>query len=55
MQGQILNGSLSITKPVKMYLDDLGNQQPDPIIFYDFFGNYVPFSSKDKLDKQLPF
>jgi hypothetical protein len=46
----------SITKPVKMYLDDFdGNQQPDPIIFYDFFGNYVPFSSKDKLDKQLPF
>ena len=46
----------SITKPVKMYLDDFdGNQQPDPIIFYDFFGKYVPFSSKDKLDKQLPF
>ena len=46
----------SIKKPVKLYLDDFdGNQQPDPIIFYDFFGKYVPFSSKDKLDKQLPY
>ena len=26
----------------------------DPIIFYDFFGNYVPFASKDKLAEQLP-
>ena len=46
----------SIEKPVKLYLDDFDNNfQPDPIIFYEFFGKYVPFSSKDKLDKQLPF
>ncbi|WP_232622916.1 VCBS repeat-containing protein [Pareuzebyella sediminis] len=43
-------------RPVKMYLDDFDdNEQPDPIIFYDFFGNYVPFASKDKLVGQLPF
>ncbi len=45
----------SIEKPVKLYLDDFDkNLQLDPIIFYDFFGKYVPFSSKDNLDKQLP-
>ena len=43
-------------KPVKIYLDDYDeNLQLDPIIFYDFFGAYVPFASKDKLDKQLPY
>ena len=43
-------------KPVKIYLDDYDeNLQLDPIIFYDFFGTYVPFASKDKLDKQLPY
>ena len=43
-------------KPVKIYLDDFDeNLQLDPIIFYDFFGTYVPFASKDKLDKQLPY
>lgn len=42
-------------RPVKMYLDDFdNNEQPDPIIFYDFFGQYVPFASKDKLTEQLP-
>ena len=34
------------------FLDDFDeNLQLDPIIFYDFFGKYVPFSSKDNLDK----
>ena len=37
----------SITKPVKMYLDDFDNNlQPDPIIFYDFFGNMFLFLQK---------
>ena len=41
--------------PVKLYLDDFDdNSQLDPIIFYDFFGNDVPFASKDKLVGQLP-
>lgn len=45
----------SSEKPVKMYLDDFdGNEQPDPIIFYDFFGNDIPFASRDKLTEQLP-
>lgn len=45
----------SITNPVKMYVDDFdGNGQPDPIIFYDFFGAPLPFASKDKLVQQLP-
>jgi len=42
-------------KPVKLFLDDFDdNGQPDPIIFYNFFGNNVPFASKDKLVSQLP-
>ena len=42
-------------KPVKLYLDDFDeNEQPDPVIFYDFFGNYAPFASRDKLAEQLP-
>ncbi|MBE9489050.1 MAG: VCBS repeat-containing protein [Bacteroidetes bacterium] len=45
----------STERPVKLYLDDFDkNGQLDPIIFYDFFGNYVPFASKDKLAEQLP-
>ena len=42
-------------KPVLLYIDDYDdNTQPDPIIFYDFFGGYIPFSSRDKLSEQLP-
>ncbi len=42
--------------PVNMYLDDFDeNDQLDPIIFYNFFGKAVPFASKDKLTKQLPY
>ena len=45
----------SIEKPVKMYLDDFDkNEQLDQLIFYDFFGTYVPFASKDKLVQQMP-
>jgi len=45
----------SAERPIKLHLDDFDeNGQPDPIIFYDFFGNYVPFASKDKLVDQLP-
>ncbi|RLD27118.1 MAG: RNA-binding protein [Bacteroidetes bacterium] len=45
----------SIERPVKLYLDDFDNNgQLDPIIFYDFFGGFVPFASKDKLAEQLP-
>ncbi|GGW33843.1 VCBS repeat-containing protein [Arenibacter certesii] len=41
--------------PVKLYIDDYdGNEQSDPIIFYDFFGHPVPFASKDHLMRQLP-
>ena len=46
----------SVEKPVWLYLDDFDeNEQLDPIIFYDFFGEYVPFNSKDKLGQQLPY
>ncbi len=42
-------------RPVKLYLDDFdGNKQSDPLIFYDFFGKYVPFASKDRLTDQMP-
>ncbi|WP_411893433.1 VCBS repeat-containing protein [Winogradskyella sp. A2] len=43
-------------KPVKMYLDDFDeNEKLDQLIFYDFFGTYVPFASKDKLVEQMPY
>ena len=39
-----------------MYLDDFdNNSQLDPIIFYDYNRNYVPFTSRDILNKQLPY
>ena len=42
-------------RPIKLYLDDFDdNGQADPIIYYDFFGEYVPFASKDKLTGQIP-
>ncbi|MCA0132511.1 VCBS repeat-containing protein [Winogradskyella alexanderae] len=42
--------------PVKMYLDDFDeNEKLDQLIFYDFFGKYVPFASKDKLVEQMPY
>ena len=42
-------------RPVKIYIDDFDdNGQVDPIIFYDFFGNNVPFASKNKLMDQMP-
>jgi hypothetical protein len=42
-------------RPIKLYIDDFDdNTQPDPIIFYDFFGDYVPFASKDRLADQMP-
>ena len=45
----------SLEKPVKMYLDDFDNNETlDQIIFYDYFGKYVPFASKDKLMQQIP-
>ena len=45
----------SVEKPVKIYLDDFDkNGQLDQLIFYDFFGTYVPFASKDKLVQQIP-
>lgn len=53
--GLNLKWKASKDRPVKLYLHDFDeNQQLDPIIFYDFFGEYVPFPSKDKLVGQLP-
>ena len=52
-----LNFKFKATKerPVKIFIDDFDdNGQVDPIIFYDFFGHYVPFASKDKLAGQIP-
>lgn len=46
----------SIAQPMHLYIDDFDeNGQPDPIIMYDFFGQNVPFASKDKLSDQLPY
>lgn len=46
----------SVDSPMHLFIDDFDdNGQPDPIIFYDFFGNEVPFAAKDKLTHQLPY
>jgi len=53
-----LNSKFKASKesPIRLYIDDFDdNDQPDPIIFYDFFGSDVPFASKDKLTDQLPY
>ena len=53
--GMNIKFKASKERPVKLYLDDFDdNGTVDPIIFYDFFGDYVPFASKDKLVTQLP-
>ena len=53
--GLNLKWKASDTHPVKLYIDDYdGNEQSDPIIFYDFFGHPVPFASRDQLMRQLP-
>ncbi|MGB0376379.1 MAG: VCBS repeat-containing protein [Flavobacteriaceae bacterium] len=42
-------------KPILLHLDDVdANEQIDPIIFYDFKGDYIPWASKDQLASQLP-
>lgn len=42
--------------PVVVYLDDFDqNSSLDPIIFYSFFGEPVPFASRDKLVNSLPY
>lgn len=43
-------------KPIKLYLGDFdGNKSIDPVVSY-FYGNKeTAFSSKDELDKQMPF
>lgn len=54
--GENFKWKASFKKPIKLYIDDFDkNEQIDPIIFYNFFGDNVPFASKDKLVSQLPF
>ena len=53
--GENFKWKASEETPVKMYLDDFdNNKQLDQLIFYTYFGTYVPFASKDKLVQQLP-
>ena len=45
----------TMESPVYLYIDDFDdNEQSDPIIFYDFFGTYRPFNTKDNLSSQMP-
>jgi len=54
--GENFKWKASVEKPIKLYIDDFDkNGQPDPIIFYNFFGDQIPFASKDKLTGQLPY
>ena len=53
--GLNLKWKASEEHPIQLYLDDYDeNTFLDPIIFYDFFGENVPFASKDKLISQIP-
>lgn len=46
---------VSTENPSTLYLDDFdGNDQLDPIITIPFFGQTVPFNSRDKLALQMP-
>jgi len=45
----------TIESPVYLYIDDFDeNEQSDPIIFYNYFGTYRPFNTKDNLSAQMP-
>ena len=45
----------SEAQPIYLYLDDFDeNEQLDPIIFYNFFGRYRPFNTKEDLAAQMP-
>jgi hypothetical protein len=40
--------------PLKLYVGDFDkNGYADPIIFYNYFGRYMPFASLDKLQSQM--
>ena len=42
-------------QPITLYIDDFdGNDQMDPVIFYWFGNEFIPFASKDDLASQLP-
>lgn len=45
----------STATPIRMYLNDFDeNEQLDPVIFYTYGGEEIPFASKDKLAAQMP-
>ena len=53
--GENLKFKASKDSPIEVFIKDFDNNgRLDPIIFYNFLGNFVPFASKDKLDKQIP-
>jgi len=46
----------SAIEPIKLYLNDFdGNGSIDPVMTYFYEGEETAFSSKDELDKQMPF
>ena len=45
----------SSEQPILLYLDDLdANEKLDPLIFYNFNGQQIPWAAKDQLASQLP-
>jgi len=53
--GTNLKWKATAEKPVKLYVLDLDeNGQPEPLIFYHYFEDYMPFMSLDKLRTQVP-
>ncbi|WP_041632774.1 VCBS repeat-containing protein [Maribacter sp. HTCC2170] len=54
--GENFKWQASDSLPVKLYIHDFDeNGQPDPIIFYPLFDQYVPFGNRDALNAQLPY
>ena len=53
--GENFKWKASPKAPIKLFVGDFDeNDQPEPIIFNNFFGENMPFSGLDKLKSQVP-
>ncbi len=53
--GENFKWKASSENPIKMYVGDFDkNEQPEPIIFSNYFGENMPFAGLDKLKTQVP-
>jgi len=55
MPGENFKWKASPEAPVKLFVGDFDeNDQPEPLIFTNFFGENMPFAGLDKLKMQIP-